>query len=176
MTAAVPFTEMEGMLSYKGTMQPIQVSGVDPALEGKVSIVAQHIVQGRLDALKPGEFGVVIGEITARRFRLNVGDKITLIVPEVSTAPGGITPRMQRLNVVGVFKVGAELDGSMALIHVADAAQMQHWAAESGAERAPGGEGFVRRAARCRATSLAGWAPLTRLTTGLTPRAVCSAR
>lgn len=92
MTAAVPFTEMEGMLSYKGSMQPIQISGVDPAQEGKVSIVAQHIVQGRLDDLKPGEFGVVIGEITARRFRLNVGDKITLIVPEVSTAPGA-SPR-----------------------------------------------------------------------------------
>jgi lipoprotein-releasing system permease protein len=45
-TAAVPFTEMEGMLSYKGAMQPIQISGVDPAQEGKVSIVAQHIVQG----------------------------------------------------------------------------------------------------------------------------------
>ncbi len=127
--AAVPFTEMEGMISYKGMMQPIQISGVDPVREGQVSIVADHIVQGRLDDLKPGEFGVVIGEITARRFRLNVGDKLTLIVPEVSTAPGGITPRMQRLNVVGVFKVGAELDGSMALIHMADAAQMQHWEA-----------------------------------------------
>ena len=30
-TAAVPFTEMDGMLSYKGSMQPIQISGVDPA-------------------------------------------------------------------------------------------------------------------------------------------------
>ena len=125
--AAVPFTELDGMLSYKGMMQPIQISGVDPAREGEVSIVADHIVQGRLDDLKPGEFGVVIGEITARRFRLNVGDKITLIVPEVSTAPGGITPRMQRLNVVGVFMVGAELDGSMGLINAADAAEMQRW-------------------------------------------------
>jgi len=125
--AAVPFTELDGMLSYKGMMQPIQISGVDPAREGEVSIVADHIVQGRLDDLKAGEFGVVIGEITARRFRLNVGDKITLIVPEVSTAPGGITPRMQRLNVVGVFKVGAELDGSMGLINAADAAEMQRW-------------------------------------------------
>jgi lipoprotein-releasing system permease protein len=125
--AAVPFTELDGMLSYKGMMQPIQISGVDPAREGEVSIVADHIVQGRLDDLKPGEFGVVVGEITARRFRLNVGDKITLIVPEVSTAPGGITPRMQRLNVVGVFKVGAELDGSMGLINAADAAEMQRW-------------------------------------------------
>lgn len=125
--AAAPLTEMEGMLSYKGAMQPIQVSGIDPAEEGKVSIVGQHIVQGRLQNLEPGEYGVVIGEITARRFRLNVGDKLTLIVPEVSSAPGGITPRMQRLNVVGVFKVGAELDGSMAYIHLADAAQMQRW-------------------------------------------------
>lgn len=126
--AAAPLTELEGMLSYKGMMQPIQISGIDPAQEAKVSIVVSHIVQGRLDDLKPDEFGVVIGEITARRFHLNVGDKLTLIVPEVSTAPGGITPRMQRLNVVGVFKVGAELDGSMGLIHMADAAQMQHWA------------------------------------------------
>lgn len=125
--AAAPLTEMEGMLSYKGSMQPIQISGIDPAQEGKVSIVADHIVQGRLDDLKPGEFGVVVGEMTARRFRLNVGDKLTLIVPEVSSAPGGITPRMQRLNVVGVFKVGAELDGSMGLIHMADAATMQRW-------------------------------------------------
>ena len=125
--AAVPFTELDGMLSYKGMMQPIQISGVDPAREGEVSIVADHIVQGRLEDLKPGEFGVVVGEITARRFRLNVGDKLTLIVPEVSSAPGGITPRMQRLNVVGVFKVGAELDGSMGLINAADAAEMQRW-------------------------------------------------
>ncbi|WP_425930004.1 lipoprotein-releasing ABC transporter permease subunit [Pseudomonas sp. NyZ201] len=125
--AAVPFTEMEGMLSYKGSMQPIQVSGIDPAQEGKVSIVTQHIVQGSLEDLKPGEFGVVVGDITARRFRLNVGDKLTLIVPEASSEPGGITPRMQRLNVVGIFKVGAELDGSMAMVHMADAAQMQRW-------------------------------------------------
>jgi lipoprotein-releasing system permease protein len=126
-TAAVPFTQMDGMLSYKGAMQPIEINGVDPALESKVSIVTQHIVQGRLQDLKAGEFGVVIGEITARRFRLNVGDKLTLIVPEISNAPGGITPRLQRLTVVGVFKVGAELDGSMALVNVADAAVIQRW-------------------------------------------------
>jgi len=34
---------------------------------------------------------------------------------------------MQRLNVVGVFKVGADLDGSMAMVHRADAAQIHRW-------------------------------------------------
>ncbi|MFV3405879.1 MULTISPECIES: lipoprotein-releasing ABC transporter permease subunit [Pseudomonas] len=127
--ATAPITEMEGMLSYRGAMQPIQVAGIDPSEEPKVSIVAQHIVQGSLQNLVAGEYGVVIGELTARRFRLNTGDKLTLIVPELSSEPGGITPRMQRLTVAGIFKVGAELDGSQAYIHIADAAAMQRWAA-----------------------------------------------
>ncbi|MFR0688188.1 lipoprotein-releasing ABC transporter permease subunit [Enterobacterales bacterium AE_CKDN230030158-1A_HGKHYDSX7] len=124
---AVPYTEVDGMLSYKGMMQPIEVDGVDPALETQVSIIGQHMVQGRLEDLKATEFGVVIGEITARRFHVGVGDSLLLIVPEPSTAPGGITPRMQRLNVVGIFKVGAELDSSLALIHVDDAASLMRW-------------------------------------------------
>jgi lipoprotein-releasing system permease protein len=123
--AAVPFAELEGMLSYRGAMQPIQLQGIDPELESQVSIIAEHMTQGRLSDLQAGEFGVVIGEITARRFQLKIGDRLALIVPEASSVPGGITPRMQAVNVVGVFKVGAELDGSLALLHVADAAQIQ---------------------------------------------------
>jgi len=123
--AAVPFAELEGMLSYRGAMQPVQLQGIEPALESQVSIIGEHLQQGRLSDLREGEFGVLIGEITARRFQLRVGDKLALIVPEPSSVPGGISPRMQRLNVVGIFKVGAELDSSLALIHVADAAHIQ---------------------------------------------------
>ena len=123
--AAVPFAELEGMLSVRGAMQPVQLHGIDPALEPQVSIIDKHMQQGRLSDLREGEFGVVLGEITARRFQLRVGDKLALIVPELSSVPGGISPRMQRLNVVGIFKVGAELDSSLALIHVADAAHIQ---------------------------------------------------
>jgi lipoprotein-releasing system permease protein len=123
--AAVPFAELEGMLSARGAMQPVQLHGIDPALEPQVSIIDQHMQQGRLSDLREGEFGVVLGEITARRFQLRIGDKLALIVPELSSVPGGISPRMQSLNVVGIFKVGAELDSSLALIHVADAAHIQ---------------------------------------------------
>ncbi|AEJ05903.1 lipoprotein releasing system transmembrane protein LolE [Stutzerimonas stutzeri] len=122
-----PVTQLEGMLSFKGSMQPIQISGIDPQAEAQVSIVGERLVGGSLDALKPGEYGVIIGLMTARRFGLKLGDKLTLIVPEVSSSPGGVTPRMQRLNVVGVFKVGADLDGSLGMIHRADAAQIHRW-------------------------------------------------
>lgn len=121
---AAPFAELDGMFSYKGSMQPVQINGIDPQEEQQVSNIAAHMQQGSLENLKAGEFGVIIGEITARRFRLNQGDKLTLIVPEPSESAAGITPRMLRLTVVGVFKVGADLDGSLGLINIADASSM----------------------------------------------------
>jgi lipoprotein-releasing system permease protein len=115
------------MLSHSGGVQPVLVNAVLPEAEKQVSIIDQHMVQGRLDDLKNGEFGMVIGEITARRFRINVGDKLTFILPEASVTPAGVFPRLKRFTVVGVFKVGAELDSSLALIHVGDAARLSRW-------------------------------------------------
>ena len=120
-----PLTQLDGMLSFRGMMQPVQIDGVLPAVEAKVSIVARHLVRGKLENLVAGEQGIVIGDLTARRFRVSVGDNLTLIVPEASTGAAGITPRLQRFTVVGIFKVGAELDSSLALINVVDAAAMQ---------------------------------------------------
>ena len=125
--AAAPHTEIQGMLSRKGMMQPVLVSGVLPAAEEKVSILAEHMQRGSLAALKPGEFGILLGETSARRFGVQVGDRISLIVPEATKGSVTVTPRLQSFTVVGVFKVGADLDSSLALIHVADAAQIKRW-------------------------------------------------
>ncbi|WP_288448919.1 lipoprotein-releasing ABC transporter permease subunit [uncultured Pseudomonas sp.] len=124
--AAVPYTQLQGMLSVRGRMQPLLVDGIDPAQEKRVSIVGERMTQGSLDALKPGEFGIVLGEIAARRFQLELGSQVTVIIPEVG-ATGSITPRLRRFTVVGTFKVGAELDASLALINVADAAPLKGW-------------------------------------------------
>ena len=124
--AAVPYTQLQGMLSVRGRMQPLLVDGIDPAQEKRVSIVGERMTQGGLDALKPGEFGIVLGEIAARRFQLELGSQVTVIIPEVG-ATGSITPRLRRFTVVGTFKAGAELDASLALINVADAAPLKGW-------------------------------------------------
>lgn len=125
--AVAPFSQLQGMLTHSGGVQPVLVNAVLPEAEKNVSIIDQHMVQGRLDDLQSGEFGIVIGEITARRFRVNVGDKLTFILPEASVTPAGVFPRLKRFTVVGVFKVGAELDSSLALIHIGDAARLSRW-------------------------------------------------
>lgn len=125
--AVAPFTQLQGMLTHSGGVQPVLVNAVLPEAEKQVSIIDRHMVRGRLDDLRNGEFGIIVGEITARRFRVDVGDKLTFILPEASVTPAGVFPRLKRFTVVGVFKVGAELDSSLALIHVGDAARLSRW-------------------------------------------------
>ncbi|MFZ2289124.1 MAG: lipoprotein-releasing ABC transporter permease subunit [Halopseudomonas yangmingensis] len=119
-----PFIQMQGMLTHNGAVAPVLVNGIDPAHEGKVSIIEQHMQAGVLTDLRDGEFGIVVGELTARRFGVQVGDKLTFVLPEASVTPAGVFPRLKRFTVAGVFKVGAELDGSLALVHIADAGRL----------------------------------------------------
>ncbi|MCG3145547.1 MAG: Lipoprotein-releasing system transmembrane protein LolE [Gammaproteobacteria bacterium] len=122
---AAPYIRTEAMATYGGYVNGVVVQGVDPALEGQVSIIGQKMIEGRLEALEPGRFGVVLGGALARSLRANVGDKVMIISPQpVATAAGNI-PRSKRFTVVGVFEVGAqEYDTTLAVIHIEDAARL----------------------------------------------------
>ncbi|KAA0696951.1 lipoprotein-releasing ABC transporter permease subunit [Halopseudomonas laoshanensis] len=125
--AAAPFIQLQGMLTHNGSVAPVLVSGVIPEAEKHVSIIEQHMTQGALSDLQDGEFGIIIGELIAKRFGVQVGDKLTFVLPEASVTPAGVFPRLKRFTVAGVFKVGAELDSSLAMIHAGDAARLSRW-------------------------------------------------
>jgi lipoprotein-releasing system permease protein len=125
--AAAPFIQLQGMLTHDGSVAPVLVNGIVPEAEQRVSIIEEHMQAGALSDLVDGEFGIIIGELTARRFGLQPGDKLTFVLPEASVTPAGVFPRLKRFEVKGVFKVGAELDGSLALIHAGDAARLTRW-------------------------------------------------
>lgn len=121
-----PFIQMQGLLSAGGTVQKVLINAVDPNEESKVSIIDQFFKEGSLQSLKPGEFGILIGDKAAKNLGVKLGDKVTFIAPEVSVTPAGMFPRMKRFTVVGTFHVGAgELDGYVAMVHIDDAARMR---------------------------------------------------
>lgn len=121
-----PFIQMQGLLSAGGTVQKVLINAVDPSEESKVSIIGDFFKEGSLQSLKPGEFGILIGDKAAKNLGVKLGDKVTFIAPEVSVTPAGMFPRMKRFTVVGTFHVGAgELDGYVAMVHVDDAARMR---------------------------------------------------
>ncbi len=128
--AVAPFVQTQGMLSHDDQVLPILLDGIDPAEEGKVSVIGDYFREGSLQSLRAGEFGMVLGTLAAERLGVQVGDKLTFIAPDVVVTPAGLFPRMKRFTVVGLFKAGAgELDAGLALVNISDAARLQRWKA-----------------------------------------------
>jgi len=122
--AAAPYYEVQAMLTRAGQVSPTMTYGIDPALEGDVSIISRFTQNVSLDDLKPGEFGIILGSRLAQTLGAATGDKVTLIVPQASVTMAGVLPRLKRFKVIGTFEVGAELDSHFAYIHIADAGVM----------------------------------------------------
>jgi lipoprotein-releasing system permease protein len=121
-TAAAPFVMGQALLSTGSTVRGVYVRGVDPALEETVADFGQHMRAGRLEDLKPGGFGIVIGIGISRAMQLGVGDRVTLISPQGQVTPAGLMPRLKQFTVVGVFSLDHnEFDNALALIDMADA-------------------------------------------------------
>jgi len=123
--AAAPFVNAQGMLLFGTAVRGAVVRGIVPQLEEKVADIGRNMVAGRLEALAPGEFGIVLGAELARALGAVPGDKVTLIAPQGLVTPAGILPRLKQFTVVGLFEVGMfEYDSGLALIHVQDAQKL----------------------------------------------------
>lgn len=116
--ATAPYIDGFGLLGRRGINQGVEIQAIMPSYESKVSVINQHMLMGSLDQLKPSGYGIIIGRLLARQLRANIGDKLSLTLPDVSITPAGVFPRSKRFTLVGVFEVGAQLDQNLALIHL----------------------------------------------------------
>lgn len=122
--AASPFVSLEGMLTHRGEVAGTMVNGIEPQAEQDVSIVGDFMERGELESLQPGQFNVVLGHDLANQLGAQMGDKITLVLPEATISPAGVMPRFKRFTVTGIFRVRAEVDSLYAYVHVDDAARL----------------------------------------------------
>ncbi len=123
--AAAPYVSAQGLLSSGNAVRGAYIRGIVPDAEERVADLAQHMKSGSLNALKPGEFSVVLGIELARALGATVGDKVVLIAPQGQVTPAGILPRLRQFTVVGIFAVDHyEYDSGLALVHMEDAQKL----------------------------------------------------
>ncbi|WP_415792505.1 lipoprotein-releasing ABC transporter permease subunit [Bordetella tumulicola] len=122
---AAPFVAAQAMVARGQALRGVQVRGIDPELEGQVSDIPKQIVTGKLSDLKPGGFGVILGNDLANMLGVAVGDTLMMLAPQGSISPAGFTPRMRQFTVVGTFASGHyEYDSSLAFVDTEDAARV----------------------------------------------------
>jgi len=124
-TGVAPFIQGQAMLTHNKNVEGTFLQGISPELEPQVSQVKDKMKAGSIDNLKAGKFGIVLGRELAHTLGVWVGDKVTLVVPQVSVTIIGLLPRMKRFTVQGIFHVGMhEFDSGLVLLHIEDAAKL----------------------------------------------------
>ena len=130
---AAPYVSAQAMMTRDDVVRGVIIRGVLPDQEPKVSDVAAQVRQGSFNALKPGEFNIVLGGELARGLRVGIGDKVTLIAPQGQVTPAGVLPRLKQFTVAGIFEAGHyEFDSTLAFIQLDDAEKMFRTSAPSG--------------------------------------------
>jgi lipoprotein-releasing system permease protein len=132
---AAPFVETQGMLMYDGVMKPAVVRGVLPSEEPKVSDVARSVIkgQGSFEALRAGQFNIVLGVDLAKSLEVKLGDKVTLAVAAGDSAESAMAPRMVNFTVAAIFEAGYfEYDSGLAFVHMDDAMAVANLPAPAG--------------------------------------------
>lgn len=118
---AAPFVSGQVMVSFDGVMEGVELQGILPEEEVKVSVLHDTMIAGSLEYLQPGEYGIVLGRILASRLMLTTGDKLVLTSSDINITPLGVFARSRSFTLVGIFEAGAQVDTNLALIHLQDA-------------------------------------------------------
>ena len=122
---AAPYVSAQGMVSFDQIVSGVVVRGILPDMEDHVADLGRMMIDGKLEDLVPGRFGIVIGRELSRALGVFTGDKIVLISPQGQVTPAGILPRLKQFTIVGIFEAGHfEYDSGLVLIHLADAQKL----------------------------------------------------
>ena len=120
-----PFVKGQVMINSGRRVSGSLLRGIIPSEEIAVSDVADKMTTGELSLLHAGKYQIVLGSELASYLGASVGEKVTIISPQVNSTPAGIIPRLRRFTVVGIFEVGMyEYDRNMAIIHIDDAKKL----------------------------------------------------
>ncbi|HEX5836666.1 MAG TPA: FtsX-like permease family protein [Anaerolineales bacterium] len=114
--AAARRIQTGGLISNREGAFPLNILGIDPEAEAPVSLIAEHVVDGRyLEAAD--EDMVLIGKGLADALSIEVGDRVTMVGSDINKQN-----RQRTMTVIGIYDIGIpSMEKGSAYISLAEA-------------------------------------------------------
>lgn len=120
--AVSPFILGQALLTSDKGVTGVVVRGIDTEREGKVSKFPSFLVEGTIGDLKyeKGQIPkIFLGKDLAINMGAHPGSEITVVSPYGARGPFGVSPKMRKFIVTGIFDTGIyEYNSSMAYTSV----------------------------------------------------------
>ena len=120
--SSAPYVEGQAMISFGNNVHGIQVKGIIPDYEKNVTSLENNIIDGQLNKIGNRPYQISIGIDLAKKMSLQIGDKITLVIPRANSTMIGIVPRIKRFEVSSIFNFGMQqYDKNLVFIDIKEA-------------------------------------------------------
>lgn len=119
--AAAPYINFTGLVESGPNLRAIQVKGVDPAQEVRLSALPQYVQNNAWQNFKAGQQQIIIGKGVADALKVKQGDWISIMIPNSDGGTKLLQPKRVRLQVAGILALSGQLDHSFAMVPMADA-------------------------------------------------------
>ncbi|MDW8847499.1 lipoprotein-releasing ABC transporter permease subunit LolE [Erwinia sp. MMLR14_017] len=119
--AAAPYINFTGLIESGAKLQAIQVKGVDPQQETRLSALPAYVQNNAWQSFSAGKQQIILGKGVADSLKLKQGDWLTIMIPNSDPEHKLLQPKRVRLQVSGILALSGMLDHSLALVPLGDA-------------------------------------------------------
>lgn len=119
--AAAPYVNFTGLIESGAKLQALQVKGVDPQQETRLSALPRFVSGDAWSQFSAGRQQIILGGGIAKSLNVKQGDWITIMIPNNDGENKLLQPKRIRLQVSGILQLSGMLDHSLALVPLADA-------------------------------------------------------
>lgn len=106
--AAAPYIRLTGLAEKGQTLKAVEIRGVDPQLESRVSNLSDYIGEEAWQNFRSGSNQVILGKGIADHLGVTLGESITLLIPQTSNSLKVRSPKRVRLKIVGLLSLGGK--------------------------------------------------------------------
>ncbi|WP_413734213.1 lipoprotein-releasing ABC transporter permease subunit LolE [Sodalis sp. RH21] len=121
--AAAPYVNFTGLVERGVKLKAIQVKGVDPAQESRLSALPGYVQNNAWKDFSAGKQQIIIGKGVADTLDVKQGDWLTVMIPNSDPEMKLLEPKRIRLQVSGILALSGQLDHSFAMVPLTDAQQ-----------------------------------------------------
>ena len=116
-----PYIETEALIKSKSAVAGVMVNGVEASKDKSVSVIHEFMQVGKFESIQEDN-NIVLGRLLARKLNVDLGDKISLMLPDTNSSFAGYFPRSKVFNVSGIFNIGSkDIDEALAYISLENA-------------------------------------------------------
>ncbi len=119
--AAAPYVQFTALLEKGTQLKAVEVRGVDPVQETRVSALPGYVKDGAWRDFQAGQKHIILGQGVADLLGIQVGDWISAMLPNRDSGNQLKAPKRIRLQVAGVLALGGQIDHNFALVPLQDA-------------------------------------------------------